>query len=58
MIIVDGREIKVSETREATLKVIIDAIEKGFLTDCQINSIQLACLFGACNTMVKKGDKE
>lgn len=47
MIIVDGIEIKVSKVREETLKVIIDAIEKGYLTDTQINGIQLNCLYGA-----------
>lgn len=57
MILVDGREIKVSGTREKTLKVIIDAIEKGFLTDDQITKIQFACVFGACNTMAKKGEE-
>lgn len=54
MIIVDGREIKVSETREETLKVIIDAIEKGYLTDMQINVIQLDCLYGALKHEAKE----
>lgn len=57
MKIVDGREIKVSKLRGETLKVIIDAIEKGFLTDYQINEIQLACLVGACKAAIKKGEE-
>ena len=49
MIIVDGREIKINETREQTIKTIIDAIEKEYLSDDIINHIQLACVFGAIN---------
>ncbi len=58
MIIVDGREIKVSETREETLKVIIDAIEKGYLTDMQINGIQFDCLYGVMKHIKKHEAKE
>ena len=49
MIIVDGREIQVNETREETLKTIIDAVEKGYLSDEVIKKIQMACVFGAVN---------
>ena len=53
MIIVDGREIKINETREQTLKNIIDAIEKGYLSEDTIHQIQMCCVFGAINNNVK-----
>jgi len=49
MITVDGREIKFkNKTREETVKIIIDAIEKDYLSDEVIYRIQLVCLMGAC----------
>ncbi len=54
MIVVDGREIKFSsETREQTLKTIIDAIEKDILTDDDIHKIQLTCVFRACGVKLR-----
>ena len=49
MITVDGREIKFkNQTREETVKIIIDAIEKGYLSDEVIHQIQLICVVSAC----------
>lgn len=58
MITVDGREIKVSNVREQSLKTIIDAIEHDYLVDDEINMIQLACVNGACRTAMNNLEKE
>ena len=55
MIIVDGRKIQVTETREMTLKTIIDSIEKGYLSDEAIQNIQLVCLFEKISKVTKEG---
>jgi len=55
MITVDGREIKFkNKTREETVKIIIDAIEKGYLSDEVIHQIQLICV---CGCLSKKDNQ-
>ena len=59
MITVDGREIKFkNKTREETVKIIIDAIEKGYLSDEVIHQIQLICVVGSCQKQIINALKE
>lgn len=55
----DCREIKFkNKTREETVKIIIDAIEKDYLSDEVVHQIQLICVVGACEKQMINSLKE